>query len=152
MISDERIRQLIALGNENRNLDYKAPFSWATSGKDEKYGIIKDVLAFSNTRDGGVILVGVDDKTGQHIGLSAEEAASFDQTKFNDFVHVYTDPRHTCNVYRRILDGKNIVAIEIPEFKDVPILCKQVAVSPADPNKILLRKAALYIRTDKASS
>ncbi|MGB9121301.1 MAG: ATP-binding protein [Candidatus Angelobacter sp.] len=152
MISDERIRQLIALGSENRSLDYKAPFSWATLGKDEKHGIIKDVLAFSNTRDGGVILVGVDDKTGQHIGLAAEEAASFDQTKFNDLVHVYTDPRHTCNVYRRILDGKNIVAIEVPEFKDVPILCKQTAGSTVDPNKILLRKAALYIRTEKASS
>jgi hypothetical protein len=152
MISDNRIRELIALGTESRNVDYKGPFSWAAAGKDEKVKIVKDVLAFANARDGGLILVGVDDATCQYVGLSDDEFSSFDQTKFNDFVHIYTEPKHTCNVYRRGLDGKKIVLIEIPEFTDVPIVCKQEAPSSADPHKLLLRRATLYKRTDRATS
>jgi hypothetical protein len=152
VISDDRIRDLIRLGNENRNLDYKGPFSWVAIGRDEKCSIAKDVLAFANTRDGGIILIGLDDTTHSVVGLSDTEASSFDQTTFNDFVHGYTEPRHTANVYRRILDGKNLVVIEIPEFSDVPIICKQTAQSTANPKDILLRKSALYKRTDKATS
>ena len=55
VITKERIRELIELGNENRNLDYKGAFSWVEANNDEKCAIIKDVLAFANTRDGGVI-------------------------------------------------------------------------------------------------
>jgi hypothetical protein len=152
MVEDDQIRKLIALGTENRNLDYKGPLSWASLAKDEKLGLAKDVLAFANTRDGGVILVGVDDKTGILVGLSDADASSFDTTTFNDFIHTYTDPRHTSSVYRRVLDGKNIVVIEIPEFADVPIVCKQEAGSSLDSKRILLRRAAIYKRTDKATS
>ena len=152
MITDDKIRELIAIGGESRNLDYKGPFSWSSVSKDEKIKIAKDVLAFANARDGGVILIGVDDATGELLGLSDEQFSSFDQTKFNDFVQVYTDPRHTSNIYRRELDGKKIVVIEIPEFVDVPIVCRQEATSSADPHKTYLRKAALYKRTDKATS
>jgi hypothetical protein len=152
MISNDRILELIKLGNENRNLDYKGAFSWATADKDEKVGIAKDILAFSNTRDGGVILVGVNDKTGVPEGLTEEQFASFDQTRFNDFIHEFTEPKHTSIVSRRDIDGRRIVAIEIPEFAEVPILCKKTVQSVANPRDILLRKAGLYKRTDKATS
>lgn len=152
MISEQKIRDLIALGNENRNLDYKGAFSWAKATNDEKCEIVKDVLAFANARDGGIILVGVNDKTGILEGLTDEEFSSFDQTKFNDFAHRFTDPRHTCDVHRLKTSGKKIVVIEIPEFTDVPILCKQEAHDSRRTNSLILRKAGLYKRTDKATS
>lgn len=152
MISIERVRELIRLGNENVNLDYKGPFAWNEASADEKCDIAKDVLAFANARDGGVILIGVDDKTGELEGLTEEQAASFDQTKFNDFVHKYTDPRHTVGVQRLVVDGKRVVIIDIPEFADVPILCARDANSSSNPKKLILRNACLYKRTEKASS
>jgi hypothetical protein len=152
VISIERIRELIRLGNENRNLDYKGAFSWGQASNDEKCEIAKDVLAFSNTRDGGVILIGVHDKSGALEGLTEEQSASFDQTKFNSFVHKYTDPHHTCSVHRMIIDTERVVAIDVPEFADVPILCARDANSSVNPSRLILRKAALYMRTDKASS
>ena len=152
MISIERIRELIQLGNENRNLDYKGAFSWADAGADEKCEIAKDVLAFSNTRDGGVILIGVHDKSGVLEGLTEEQHGSFDQTKFNNFVQRYTDPRHTANVHRVVIDEKRVVVIDIPEFADVPILCARDANSSSNPSKLILRRAALYKRTDRATS
>jgi hypothetical protein len=152
ILSKQHLRDLIASGSENRNLDYKQPFSWSNITRDEKLGIVKDVLAFANTRDGGVILIGVEDKTNAFIGLSEEEAGSFDQTSFNDFVHKYTDPQHTCYLQRREIDGKRIVAIVVPEFEDVPVLCKQTVQAEREVNKIVVRKAGLYKRTDKATS
>lgn len=152
MISDQKIRELIAIGNENRNLDYKGPFSWAAAQKDEQIAIVKDVLAFANTRDGGVLLVGVNDKTGVLDGLTDEQSSSFEQTRFNDFIQEYTEPKHACFIYHRDIDSKKIVVVEIPEFSDTPILCKRTVQSTADPKKILLRKAGLYKRTDKATS
>ena len=152
MISEERIRELVLLGNENRNLDYKGAFSWDEASTDEKCAIAKDVLAFANTRDGGVILVGVNDKTGAPEGLTEEQFASFDQTKFNSFVHRYTDPRHTVSIHRMTLDARKLVAIDIPEFGDVPILCSRDAHSSSNQSKLILKRATLYKRTEKATS
>ena len=152
MISVERIRELVQLGTENRNLDYKGAFSWADARPDEKCEIAKDVLAFSNTRDGGVILIGVHDKSGILEGLTEEQYASFDQTKFNNFVQKFTDPRHTANVHRLVIDEKRVVVIDIPEFSDVPILCARDANSSSNPSKLILRRAVLYKRTDRATS
>lgn len=151
-ISAERIRELVRLGNENRNLDYKGAFSWEMVSNDAKCEIAKDILAFSNTRDGGVILIGVNDKSGTLEGLTEEQYASFDQTKFNSFVHRYTDPRHTSNIHRIVVDQKRVIAIDVPEFADVPILCARDANSSVKPNRLILRRAALYMRTDKATS
>jgi hypothetical protein len=152
VISVERIRELIRLGNENCNLDYKGAFSWEKASNDEKCEITKDLLSFSNTRDGGVILIGVNDKSGALEGLTEEQYASFDQTKFNNFVQKYTDPRHTANVHRIVIDEKRVVVIDIPEFADVPILCARDANSSVNPSRLILRRAALYMRTEKATS
>ena len=75
MISTERIRELIQLGNENLNLDYKGSFSWNEVSTDEKCDIAKDILAFANARDGGVIIIGVHDKTGVLEGLTMSAGA-----------------------------------------------------------------------------
>jgi hypothetical protein len=64
VISVERIRDLIHLGNGNRNLDYKGAFSWDQAGNDEKSEIAKDILASSNTRRWRVIVIGVHDESG----------------------------------------------------------------------------------------
>ena len=152
MITEELILELIRQGNENRNLDYKGAFSWDTATNDVKWEIVKDILAFANTRDGGKILIGVEDKTGAIVGLSEEQSASFDQTRFNDFVHKYTDPLHTSRVHRRTVAGQRVVVVDVPEFVEVPILCAKDAHSSSNPSRQILKKAALYKRTDKATS
>jgi hypothetical protein len=152
VISEELILELIRQGNENRNLDYKGAFSWATAANDVKCEIVKDILAFANTRDGGKILIGVEDKTGAIEGLTEEQSASFDQTRFNDFIHKYTSPLHTSRVHRRTVDKHRLVVIDVPEFVEAPILCAKDAHSSSNPGRQILKKAALYKRTDKATS
>ena len=67
---------------ESRGLDYKAPMSFGP-GNREKAKIIKCLMAFANTQDGGSILVGVSEASGKFVssGLTDRQADSFDQSK-----------------------------------------------------------------------
>jgi hypothetical protein len=150
MISEQQIRGLLQRKAETKNLDYKQTLDWNTASRDEKCELVKDILSMFNTRDGGWIVLGVVDKTYEPVGLDEAAFRSFDTTKLNDFVHKYTDPRASCEVQKATIEGKRYVVIHIPEFKDVPIICK------ADANNAggltILKRGGLYVRTDKASS
>lgn len=57
---EELVRQLIGQAAESRGLDYKGPMAWAGS-RAERAELIRDLMCFSNTPDGGYILVGVEE-------------------------------------------------------------------------------------------
>lgn len=152
MISDARVRELLAQKSETRNLDCKKSFNWDIADNDAKCELVKDILSFSNTQDGGVLVFGVEDGTFKHVGMSDADLASFDTTRINDFLHRYTDPQTSCEIQRSTIDGLNLVLISVPEFKDVPIICKKAANSSKDPSKVILKLGGIYIRTEKASS
>ena len=83
----EEFRALIEAGHEMRNLEFKQPFKWSDDNSiwlREK--VIKAVLGFSNTKDGGNIVIGVtenDNSPPARVGLSTPELRSFsyDDTK-----------------------------------------------------------------------
>ena len=144
--------ELLGIKTENKNLDYKESLNWDTSPKDEKIGIIKDILAMANTQDGGKIFFGVRDSDLSLVGLSQEDFSSFDQTKVNDLLHVYTDPKFSCNVYKEKVKEKFVVIIDVPEFQEIPIICKKDCHTSEQKNKQILRKGQIYIRTEKGTS
>jgi hypothetical protein len=150
MIAEDTLKALLARRTELKNLDYKALMNWATASNEEKCELVKDILAMMNTQDGGQIIIGVEDKTCDTIGLTEADFTSFDPTKVNDFVRKYTDPPAFCEVQKFALDGKKFVVIDVLEFTDVPIICKADANSSA--NKPILKRGGVYIRTDKPSS
>lgn len=152
MLLEEDIKQLLRIKTENKNLDYKEGLNWDTGSKDQKLEIIKDILAMANTQDGGRIVFGVKDKDIDYVGLSEDDFKSFDPTKVNDLLHNYTEPKHSCQVYKQKIDEKNVVVIDVPEFTEVPIICKNDAHSSLDNSKQILKKGQIYIRTEKASS
>lgn len=152
MLKEEDILEIINLKSETKNIDFKEKLNWDKCNKDERIKIIKDILAMSNTQDGGKIIFGVEDKTYSLVGLSDAESNSFDQTKINDFLHKYTDPIISCQVYKDEIKNNKIVIIYVPEFNEVPIICKKDYHSSKDSSIQILRRGHIYIRTDKASS
>ncbi|MFH1336928.1 MAG: ATP-binding protein, partial [Candidatus Zixiibacteriota bacterium] len=152
MLLEEDIKQLLSQKTETKNLDFKERFNWKNSSKDEKLDIIKDVLAMANTQDGGRIVFGVRDDNYEHVEMSDEDYQSFDQTKVNDLLHNYTEPKHSCQVYKHKIDEKYIVVIDTPEFEEVPIICKKDECSSDNPREQILKKGQIYIRTDKATT
>lgn len=147
----ELINKLISMKTETKNIDYKEKMNWENAASDQKLKIIKDILAMANTQDGGKIVFGIRDDDYEFVGLDDNELASFDQTKINEYLHKYSDPKHSCQVYKYSVDGKNLVLIDVPEFDEVPIICKTNAGSSID-SKQILKGGQIYIRTQKASS
>ncbi|HWY69818.1 MAG TPA: ATP-binding protein [Terriglobales bacterium] len=152
MISETQVRELLAQKAETKNLDFKQSFNWDTASFDEKCELVKDILAFMNTQDGGQVIIGVEDSTFRLIGLCQDDFSSFDTTKVNDFLHRYTDPSASCEVQKLSADGLNLAVLSIPEFRDVPIICKRDANSSKETSRLILRAGGLYVRTEKATS
>jgi hypothetical protein len=149
-LTDEEIKALIEEKTETPNRDYKETLIWNRDNRDEYLDVIKDILAMANTQDGGKIIFGVKDGSFDFVGLSEESFNSFDVTPINQCLHNYADPTFTCNVIKRTVDGKKVVVIDIPEFENDPIVCKELGQS--SKNKEILSKGGVYIRTKKCTS
>lgn len=149
-MTEKDFTDLLAKKTENRSLDYKERFNWNSATKDEKGGLVKDILALTNTQDGGYILFGIRDADYEFVGVSEAEFIAFDVTKVNDFLHTYADPKFSCEVFKFYISGKPAVAIHVPEFHETPNICKTTLNS--SQNKIILQAGAVYIRTDDGKS
>ena len=150
-MTDADLSILLRSRAETRNLDYKETIHWRETTFDEKIALVKDILAMANTPKGGKIVLGVRDADFEPVGLASEAYESLDQTRTNDFLHRYTDPHFSCQIYKLPLDGRLHVVIQVGEFPAIPITCKQDANSTKD-GKLLLRRGCIYIRTEKATS
>ena len=62
---DDEIAAVIRLKTETAHVDYKAGFEWKKENKDQQLELLRDMMAMANTRDGGVILLGIEDGTRQ---------------------------------------------------------------------------------------
>jgi hypothetical protein len=150
LLSERDVRELLAVKSESKSLDYKQSMNWGTTTAEQKAAFVKDVLAMANTQDGGKIIIGVRDGDFQSVGMTEEEFQSFDTTGFVDFLNRYADPPFACGVCKFTSDGKKFVAVEVPEFSVVPIICKTDAND--SQGRTILKRGAIYIRTNRAAS
>jgi Putative DNA-binding domain len=150
LLTEKDLPKLLGRKAESKNLDYKQSMNWETATTEQRAAIVKDVLAMANTPDGGKIIFGVRDADCEAIGLAEKEFQSFDATRFADFLNRYADPSFECAIQKFVIDGKKFVTIEIPEFSDVPIICKTDANDSS--GRQILRRGATYIRTNRAAS
>lgn len=152
MLNEDDVRRLLLQRAETKNLDYKRTFNWVAATHDDKCEITKDILAMANTQDGGQLIFGVDDGTFDFVGMDEQELQSFDSTRVNDFLRRFSDPYLACTVYKFTIDNKHTVVIEVPEFSEVPILCRADANSANAPRRTILKRGGLYVRTERPSS
>jgi Putative DNA-binding domain len=150
VLSAQDVCELLGVKSESKNLDYKQSMNWATATAHQKAAVVKDALSMVNTQDGGKIIFGVRDADFEPIGMPDDDVESFDATRFADFLNRYADPSFACAVHKLTIDDRKFVVIDVPEFNTVPIICK------ADANDgqghQVLKRGAMYIRTNRASS
>src|ERR1700674_54806 len=115
------LEQLIKLGKETKNLDYKGPCGWDEGNKQACCEIVKDILALANS-GGGHIVVGVKEEPigFSLVGLTAEMVATFETTRLHNFLQNYADPPINCTVVKKTVDQKLFVVIEVPSFRETP--------------------------------
>jgi hypothetical protein len=138
-VAESQLEDLVFHGREERNLEYKGPVQWADH--DVKARLTKCILALSNIRDGGAIVMGVeqDEESFVAVGLEAAHRDSFKQNEIARYVNNYADPYAEIRVSRVQLNEKDFVVIQVREFDEVPVVCRR--------NGIGLREGAIYTRT-----
>lgn len=142
-MTQSEFQEIVQLGKEGTSTEFKKALSWG--GDEFKAKIAKAILGFSNVKDGGRIIIGVDelpDKTFEFNGMSDAEIATWRFDDVASFVNNYADPFVQFIGEQVVFDGKKFVVITVSEFPDIPVICKK-------DGKSNLRKGAIYTRTHR---
>ncbi len=141
-------REIIYCGLENQQIDFKSPQDWVKIGRSGRAKYARHAIALANT-NGGYVVVGVaEDSDGnptKYIGMTEEEAASFDPSTVGQTISRSADPPVSIDIVRPVVDGKRYVVLVVYPFKDMPHVC-----SNAFPDE--LRTGVFYVRTPDARS
>lgn len=135
---DELI-ELLYLGKETRNIDYKLTYDWGDP--KHKVKITKTIMAMANIRDGGYLILGVKEEKGDFIpvGIQQEHYEKLEVDHILAFVNNYADPFVEIDLYKFEHEGKKFAIIKILEFDRTPIISKNQTEG--------IKKGVIYIRS-----
>lgn len=140
MLTDENIAAFVESGYEIRAVEFKGPES--TRSTPFVANVARAALALANQRDGGFIIVGVDESDPERSGLSAEQLDEWlDYDNVVDKINRFADPPLRIDrAVRELPGGARVVVLQIAEFDDVPILA-------ARDYERIIQKGQLYTRS-----
>lgn len=125
-LSQVDLCELILIGEEQRNLEYKTHMRWDNDLTKAK--ITKTALAMSNIRDGGWIVIGVEEQsnnTFRRIGVAQEEADTFRHDDVSSHINEYADPYVKLHIRQVNCEEKKYVIIKVDEFDELPVICRR---------------------------
>lgn len=146
MANGADIELYIQHGKEERYLEYKGSMVWTSD--DTKVKIAQAMMAMSNLRNGGVIVVGMQEiKRGvwEPDIMTDEQVASFTQDDIAQWVNDYAVPAVQFTVEPFLLDTNQFVIIKVREFDSVPTICRKP--KPLGGREAL-KKGAIYYRSN----
>ena len=141
---DDPLIELILHGREERNLEYKSTMSWADASVRGK--ICKAIMAMTNLRDGGDIVIGVEriaDDSYASRGMALGDFESFVYDNVAEWANEYAAPfvEFSLDKIAPEIEGerRRFIVIRVQEFLDVPVVCRKSGVG--------LRPGGFYTRT-----
>ncbi len=139
-MTDEEFAGFLALNREISGVEFKGP--GPRTDRRLFTQVVRAVLAMVNRRDGGIVIVGVEDVSASPnpVGLSDADLATWTYNDVADGIAIYADPSVSFGLEVKEHNGKKFVVIEVAEFEDVPVLCKRQYPG-------VLREGACYVRT-----
>ena len=150
--ADKIISGILESPNESRTIEFKPSVSWPSDingvqQNNKIQEIIKSILAMSNTRDGGKIILGVekDSEEKKYLlkGMDENDLKTYDQDLIFEHVRNFGEPEPKFQVLNIKYGDKNFIVFAVQSFIFAPIICKNKR------NLNQLENAAIYIRTDK---
>ena len=143
-MTEREFEDILALGHERRGTEFKGP--GPRTDKSFFARVARAALGMANRQDGGLIIIGVEDKSGaiKPVGLNATDLATWNHDEVSTSLAAYADP--SVNFDRQVLDykGNNYVILKVHEFEEIPVLCRQDYIKGDD---VILRKGACYVRS-----
>lgn len=142
-LSSLHVRAQAALARciETPGVDFKGPATWS----DIKAKLLKTIMGMANIRDGGIIIVGLSEKSQQWepVGISPELLSTYDPDEIHDSVNKFAAPGFQFEVATFSSDeAKVFLVIQVPEFHEIPIICRK----DGEINKEVFCKGDVYIR------
>lgn len=117
MATREELDAWLADGETN-NLDFKGPLAFVGADRAE---LAKDIIAMTNTADGGIIVIGVNDDRST-TGLTREQVKSWDPTKIHDYLQKYCQPVPEVQVEIVKTGDGSLAVLRVSEFKTQPVI------------------------------
>lgn len=114
------LEQRLDGGQETPSFEVKGPMPWTPQS------LAKDILAMANVRDGGLILIGVEDQTFARLGVSSSDIATYKIDEMRDQMARYADPSVNFAVeFPMDRSGTQYVAIRVASFLEIPVICRR---------------------------
>lgn len=132
---------------EERYLEYKCSMIW-TGNDTTKVKIAKAMMATSNLRDGGVVVVGMKEiRRGEWEpnGMTDQQVTSFNHDDIAQWVNDYATPSLQFRVQPFELDANKFVIIEVSGFANTPTICRKQKIAGGED----LRAGAIYYRSNR---
>ncbi len=144
-MTGEDLALLVARGYELRGVEFKGPGK--RTDKHYRARVAKAVLGLSNNRDGGMIILGVEDPGDslRPVGLPSADLKTWNYDDVVSAMSAYADPPAEFDIERVEMENKIFVVIRVHEFDDVPILCKTDYSTP--DGSPVLQRGSCYVRS-----
>lgn len=155
-LEEEKTKKVLEAGTEDLSLEFKPSFDYKKNDWLREV-VIRGILAMSNTRDGGDIIIGVEENknTFDLKGMESPHLIEWTQNMddFKSQVESFATSPVSYEIYEGHLENRSFVIIRVTEFRTHPIICRKNGVSKKG-NGFVLEEGAIYIRTlkDKPSS
>lgn len=144
-MTTQEFLELLKRPHEHSGLEYKGP--GARTNKPFFAKVVRAVLGMANRRDGGFIIIGVEDVSGKinPIGMNDDDLRTWKYDDVADLIGEYSDPSISFELEIQENENRKYVLLIVKEFPDIPIVCKK-NYSNNDGREIL-RKGACYVRS-----
>jgi len=147
-MTSQEIQEFVALGHEQRKAEFKGP----GTASDPAFfaGVTRAMLAMANTRDGGFVIVGIEDNGDslKIVGLEPDDLKTWTQDYVASKLGEYAQPYVSFSLEKVKIDETSVVVLHVSEFDGIPVLCKKDYSLPgkADSAGKLVR-GACYVRS-----
>jgi predicted HTH transcriptional regulator len=119
MMTESELEQLLDAGHETQSFEVKARMAWNHAK------LAKDILALANVRDGGSIVIGIEDQTFARQGVDATTKKTYRIDVMRDQLAKYADPHVAFEVnFLHDSTGLEYAVIEVAPFRDIPVICR----------------------------
>ncbi len=143
----QELYELAGTGEQRRNVEIKRSMSW--NDPSIKAKIVKAILAMSNIRDGGFLVLGFEERGDSYLpaGMNEDHLASFDYDEVRSHVAQFADP-YVIFFMEPVKDdrtGRKFLVFTINEFEEIPVICKRNGLEN-------LRAGDMYTRSRRMPS
>ena len=99
-MTDDEFAEILALGHETRGVEFKPPGPLSDRALGAR--VVRAVLGMANRRDGGLVIIGVEDNDDEinAVGVGEADLVTWNYDDIADRLAVYADP--SVNVEREL--------------------------------------------------